>query len=43
VGTYNSRTDVARSFLNFPLASFAGKQIQSASLSLQEVVRAVPC
>jgi RHS repeat-associated protein len=36
VGTYNGGADVARSFLNFPLASVAGKDIVSANLWLYE-------
>jgi RHS repeat-associated protein len=36
VGTYNDGVDAARSFLSFPLASFGGKAIVSASLSLYE-------
>ena len=36
VGTYNGGVDAVRSFLTFPLASFSGKQIKSASLSLYE-------
>ncbi|MGW6444039.1 DNRLRE domain-containing protein [Lentzea sp. NPDC055074] len=36
VGTYNGGGVKARSFLNFPVAPFKGKQIVSASLSLYE-------
>lgn len=36
VGTYDGGGDKYRSFLTFPLASFAGKDIKSASLSLYE-------
>lgn len=36
VGTYDGGGDKYRSFLTFPLASFKGKDIKSASLSLYE-------
>lgn len=36
VGTYNGGGDVARSYLNFPMAGLQGKDITSASLSLYE-------
>ena len=36
VGTYDGGTTIARSFLNFPLASIHGKQVMSAYLSLAE-------
>jgi RHS repeat-associated protein len=36
VGTYDGGVNVARSFLNFPLATIAGKQVKSAYLSLAE-------
>lgn len=37
VGTFDGGTTVARSYLNFPVAPIAGKQIISGSLSLYEV------
>lgn len=36
VGTYNSGSDVARSYLNFPISGLQGKDITSASVSLYE-------
>lgn len=36
VGTYDGGGDVARSYLNFPIAGLQGKDITSASLSLYE-------
>ncbi|KGN32300.1 hypothetical protein N802_18220 [Knoellia sinensis KCTC 19936] len=36
VGTYNGGADVARSYLNFPIAGMQGKDITAASLSLYE-------
>ncbi|MEP7369389.1 MAG: DNRLRE domain-containing protein, partial [Dermatophilaceae bacterium] len=36
VGTYNGGGDKYRSFLNFPISTLQGKQVQSATLSLFE-------